>query len=390
MTGPITHTIVFSTCEGRSVNQSTSLIAYEIFKKIYCESLDLESGRLDYFNFRMENELENFPHHVKQDAARVMLGLLALVNKKEGDSLQFVTKINSGTYLQSPGGSVRVPLGYYGVLQPMIDRIPPEKIKLNKPVQNIRWGAVVCKDTPRALVKCCDGSVYPADYVIITVSLGVLKEYSDSLFCPALPAEKVEALNTLGYYHLNHIYYEFEEPFWSWTTEEIDIKFAEKELQEREDWTRGITRIKQVTGSNTVLWVRVAEKHAKHIERLDDGAILEKVLDLIKNETKILCIPNVVGCRRSSWSSSAHFNGAYSYLPVGASDQIQQKLSLPLPGKNAPVSPILFFAGEATCPKLHATVQGAKISGIREASRIKCIIESNADKNANQEQRMAL
>lgn len=53
----------------------------------------------------------------------------------------------------------------------------------------------------------------PADHVIVTVSLGVLKRQYTSFFRPCLPTEKVAAIHRLGIGTTDKIFLEFEEPF---------------------------------------------------------------------------------------------------------------------------------------------------------------------------------
>lgn len=107
-----------------------------------------------------------------------------------------------------------------------------------KPVNCIRWGAV--SDTsPRAIVKCTDGQEFPADYVIVTVSLGVLKNQHARLFQPGLPAEKVEAISKLGYGHVNKIFLEYARPFWVWREGAIKLAWSAEELADRCDWVKG-------------------------------------------------------------------------------------------------------------------------------------------------------
>lgn len=87
-----------------------------------------------------------------------------------------------------------------GVLSPLLKELPECSVKFGKPVGLIRWGAAQGrkKGGPRAVVQCCDGEEYCADYVVITVSLGVLKEHAEKMFCPALPANKMDAISHLG------------------------------------------------------------------------------------------------------------------------------------------------------------------------------------------------
>jgi monoamine oxidase len=62
------------------------------------------------------------------------------------------------------------------------------------------------------------------------------------------------------------------------------------------------------------------------------------------------------------WRSDPYSCGAYAYVPAGG---------LCLPDQlGAPVDNTLFFAGEATHPRLTGTVGGAIESGIRAAGEV--------------------
>lgn len=64
-------------------------------------------------------------------------------------------------------------------------------VKYNKEVTHIKWNNVPAN---KVLVECSDGSSYAADHVILTVSLGVLKEKAHSIFYPALPPKKLKTI----------------------------------------------------------------------------------------------------------------------------------------------------------------------------------------------------
>jgi len=97
----------------------------------------------------------------------------------------------------------------------------------------------VDNSSPRAIVKCHDGEEFPADYVIVTISLGVLKHHHAKMFCPGLPAEKVEAITRLGYGHVNKIFLEYARPFWVWREGGIKLAWSAEELMERDGWVKG-------------------------------------------------------------------------------------------------------------------------------------------------------
>ena len=69
-----------------------------------------------------------------------------------------------------------------------------DRIFLNKVVNNIEWDTQY-KDPGKMInVSCEDGSLYQADFVLVTSSLGFLKANSDRIFIPALPAQKRRAI----------------------------------------------------------------------------------------------------------------------------------------------------------------------------------------------------
>lgn len=59
-------------------------------------------------------------------------------------------------------------------------------------MSNVDWS------TQPIRVTCADGSVFFADHVIFTPSVGVLKHDHQTLFSPALPEEKKRAIQNIG------------------------------------------------------------------------------------------------------------------------------------------------------------------------------------------------
>lgn len=86
------------------------------------------------------------------------------------------------------------------------------KIQLKKEVTNIKWNPEASDGV--VTVTCADGSSYEADHVIFTAPLGVLKDRHAALFTPNLPADKVKAIDNMGFGTLGKIFLEFDEPFW--------------------------------------------------------------------------------------------------------------------------------------------------------------------------------
>ncbi len=97
----------------------------------------------------------------------------------------------------------------------------------NKTVTNIDWRHT--KD-PAVTITCSDGTILDADHVIVTVSLGVLKERHLQMFNPSLPSKKVAAIEGLVLGTVDKIYLEFEKPFWEKGWEGFSLLWNESEL----------------------------------------------------------------------------------------------------------------------------------------------------------------
>ncbi|XP_049866794.1 peroxisomal N(1)-acetyl-spermine/spermidine oxidase-like [Pectinophora gossypiella] len=353
-----------------------TIVAYQKFRQIeqeaaaiYCLGGNKQHGSLiNFLSLRIQQELHEFPDDQQHDAARIMFGLSHMLCARCGDDTAMLCADNTGCYMNMPGGEVRVPLGLLGILAPLMRTIPDGNIKYNKRVGCIYWGTSQ-KTGYRASVKTTDGEEYLADYVVITVSLGVLAKNAAKMFCPALPASKMDAIRCLGFGYCNKVYMEYCRPFWYWQRTNLNFKFYCQELCSRSDWTRGITAIEIVPNSQHVMCAWVIGEEASNMERLCDKDVAEGITDVLRVVTG--CgVPYPSSILRSFWASDQFYLGAYSCEFECTNGDAQRALACPLPGPSEPVPPVLLFAGEATVPGHYATVSGARISGVREAERI--------------------
>jgi lysine-specific histone demethylase 1 len=74
-------------------------------------------------------------------------------------------------------------------------------------------------------------------------------------------------------------------------------------------------------------------------------------------------IPQPAAIMRTRWASDPFALGAYSHVPPGATPEDFNVLA-------EQVGSTLFFAGEATSRQFPGAVQGAYLSGKREAAKI--------------------
>ncbi|XP_046399073.1 spermine oxidase-like [Ischnura elegans] len=402
---------LFHTTRGKPIDPCLGLAAAHAYRKIESDAYQLIHEKINksdptktcltmrsYVNERIMEVLRKFPEIQREDASKVMFGLSNETRFHIGDNLSAVSAPCLGSQMVLPGGDVRLPLGFIGIIAPLIRDLPEACVQYCKPVALVRWGTAGCD---RAVVVTADGDECPADHVIVTVSLGVLKACASSLFCPALPAEKTEAIARAGFGRVGKLFLEYEKPFWGPGEGGLRLAWSSKELAARRpdgcDWARGISGFTEVPSSNSpkdpccvydpgsrVLEAQISGPEAEAMERADEECVAEVVTRLIRTFTGDPGIPPPIRILRTSWCSDPNFRGGYSYLPVGCEDDVNPMADLcrPLPcydqgggqdcvGPHPGVTdPILLFAGEATSADYYGTVHGARLSGLREAERI--------------------
>ncbi|CAH1109020.1 unnamed protein product [Psylliodes chrysocephalus] len=369
--------IFYCTSEGRFIDNTIAMMAYEIFTGIKNEAYRLFNtgsanahGSLKNFLYlRIQQELQKFPEEQRYDVSRILYGLTNRIRFFVGDDLECVSADSIGSLINIPGGDVSVPFGFVGVLSPLLRELPEGSLMFNKPVRLIEWGGLPLNKS-RAVAHCCDGKKFYADYIIITVSLGVLKEHADKLFLPCLPSSKMQAIKTIGFGNVDKIFLNYDRPFWVSSNGNFRFAWSQDELANRTDWTKGLSSIEEVDGSKHVLCAFISGPEAVVMEQASDEEVAFGITKVLRQFTGDPSLPYPSTVLRSKWASDPYFCGAFSYLTLDSAIDDQNELSSPVPDTSDPVPPILLFAGEATCVGHHSTVHGARLSGIREAERI--------------------
>ncbi|XP_050678622.1 uncharacterized protein LOC126974920 [Leptidea sinapis] len=248
--------------------------------------------------------------------------------------------------------------------------LPNLDIKLNTEVTQIKWPR---DTTGNVEVVCKDGSTYTASNVIVTLSLGVLKERI-KMFRPPLPEQKITAIEEMSMGVMDKIIFKFDEPWWHdralfyifiW-----DIKDRENVAKD-DYWITRIFAASNPLGSRNVLTLWTSGDVAKMIETLPENEVKSKCMQLLRrfmgrNHT----IPEPVEMIRSTWFSNPFTRGSYSYdnLLTPQKPNLREDLASPL--LDSAGSPRVLFAGEATNSVHFSTVHGAAETGYREAMRL--------------------
>ncbi|XP_028902303.1 spermine oxidase [Ornithorhynchus anatinus] len=316
-----------------------------------------------------------------------------------------------GEWTEIPGAHHVIPCGFVRIVELLAQPIPRSVIQLGKPVRCVHWDQAAPGSPEiepagdhnrdrggnreghreedredgegrrgRVFVECEDCEVIPADHVIVTVSLGVLKKYHETLFRPGLPEEKVAAIQKLGISTTDKIFLEFEEPFWSPECNSIQFVWEDEAESETLTYPEGLW-YKKICSFDVlypperyghVLSGWICGEEALVMERCDDETVAETCTEMLRRFTGNPNIPKPRRILRSSWGSNPHFRGSYSYTQVGSSGADVERLAKPLPypesSKTVPMQ--VLFSGEATDRKYYSTTHGALLSGQREAARL--------------------
>lgn len=241
------------------------------------------------------------------------------------------------------GGNFRIPEGYDLVVSRLAEGIT---VRCGSPVRRIRWRAGVAVET--------NAGVVAADAAIVTVPLSLLAQ-GTLVFAPALPRQKIEAINALRTGSAIKFHLLFRNRWWP---EDLGVLVSLTDVSAA--WVSGKgqkSALPTLTG-----WVTASR--ARALEPLSDEEMLQRVLrDLATATGSPAPTEEYMGGRVIRWDAEEWSKGGYSYVPVGAH------------GARAvlaqPVEDRLFFAGEATAYDSNpATVHGAILSGQRAAREV--------------------
>lgn len=196
--------------------------------------------------------------------------------------------------------------------------------------------------------------VLQADFVLVTVPLGVLKAQVID-FEPALPIFKQIAIQKVGMSCVNKFFLIWETAFWD------DVQYITY-TPEIPDKFNYFVNIKKFSPIHNALMTFAYADYARKTESMTDDQVIAEIMVHLR-DIYGKNIPNPTKMLRTKWQSNENAFGAYSFTAVATEMQHFDDLAAELNNK-------LFFAGEHTEKDYFSTAHGAYLSGVREAERI--------------------
>lgn len=200
------------------------------------------------------------------------------------------------------------------------------------------------------------GGVEEGSHVVVAVPLGALKRGAPR-FSPRLPADRVEAIERLGFGHFEKVAVRFEEPFWRGAGLPHVMLFP-RDPGEAADWAIG----QDAFGAGPTLVFLVFASVASHVLDATPDEAAKWLLEMVAESVGAPC-PTPTAISVSEWANDPYSGGAYTHIPPGAAPADVDLLGEPIDGR-------LLFAGEHTQSARMAYADGAMTSGIREAKRL--------------------
>lgn len=319
---------------------------------------EMEEDRIDAIDEATSNALERLDNDSEDDNTQ---SLREALSNQLGDedfewALSAYTEFASGGSLEKLSAllhdegeafdddDVVVTSGYDELLKPLAKGLD---IKLSTVVSEVR-----CSDQG-AVVKTDNGK-YDADYVVCSVSLGVLKAGSIK-FIPPLPSSYQKSINEIGFGSVTKIALKFDKAFW-----ELDTQYFGMVTKPRGRWNYWLN-YRTFSDENILLGLSVGD-YALTADALSDAEITDDALDALRHVWEDE-VGKPIQMLRTRWNTDPYSMGAYSF---------------PTPGLNAsqfdllskPVQERLLLCGEHTNFDCLATTHGAYLSGIRAADYI--------------------
>uniref|UniRef100_A0A3Q7J3K7 Amine oxidase domain-containing protein n=1 Tax=Solanum lycopersicum TaxID=4081 RepID=A0A3Q7J3K7_SOLLC len=367
------------------------------------ESLNLEeNGRVDkismgsYLRKGLDTEKDGENVEVFENWSRKALeeGIFAMFENihrhySSAGDLGTLDFNGESEYCNFPGDEITIAKGYSSIVESLASVLPPGLIQLGRKVSKIEWQLETSDGNKPVKLHFSDGSVMYADHVIVTVSLGVLKQgirEDSSLFSPPLPKFKTEAISRLGFGVVDKVFLQLTPthhdgmnfPNMMMVFHQSNAKLKNPKIPL---WIRRTTLTHPVYPESRVVVSWFAGEEALKVETLDDDEIIEGVsitmsefLSNTKHYKNSIKFSKVLKCK---WGTDPLFLGSYTHIAVGSSGDDLDAMAEPLPkeisdDKNSKKSPRLqvLFAGEATSRNYYSTTHGAYLTGLREANRL--------------------
>jgi len=336
----------------------------------YINETEYPTNFESYFTTEMEKVVNSMPSEQQKLTRQIFdFFIRALYVDETAPDLKQVSAKGWGKRLITGGQLEHIALrvSLIELIEMMANDIGLDNFIFNKNVTKIHWNiSNPSKNENKVLVECDDGTLYSADHVIVTFSLGILKQYHENMFVPPLQRQHKVYIECQGFGTISRIFLQFDEKWWK-DVEAIQLIYTDLSY-ENANWTRYITGFKQAsTGPPNSLHAWISGAGVQKMYELTESEIIQQTIDVLTKFTnKTILYP-----RRyfiSSWYNDPYTLGSHTYPHVKCDELHLNPTDLAVPLTRMK-KPILLFAGEGAS-SIYSTAHGAYMSGEQQATVI--------------------
>ncbi|KAI3445051.1 hypothetical protein Pfo_001716 [Paulownia fortunei] len=224
------------------------------------------------------------------------------------------------------------------------------RLKLNKVVRELQHSR------NGVLVKTEDGCVYEANYVILSVSIGVLQSHLIS-FSPPLPRWKTEAISNCDIMVYTKVFLKFPHKFWPCGPGKEFFIYA----HERRGYYTFWQHMENAYPGSNILVVTLTNGESKRIEAQSDQETMKEAMEVLRNMFGH-DIPDATDILVPRWWNNRFQRGSYTNYPIYVNHQLVDDIKAPV-GR-------IYFTGEHTSEKFSGYVHGGYLSGIETSKAL--------------------
>ncbi|CAF3490207.1 unnamed protein product [Rotaria sp. Silwood1] len=244
--------------------------------------------------------------------------------------------------------------GYHSIIDYIVKDFRDGDIRFEQIVNKISY------DQDLVEVQTVNGHVCRAQYVLLIVSLGVLKG-RQIVFKPLLPQWKSNAIGRIGYGLMDKVVLVWDKAWWT------SVSYYFKRVTSKPSPFSAWISVNKWNDRPALVCVFIGGD-ANRIKTLTNEQAVEEVRNALQQMFPNQSIPMPIDSFVPRWKSDLFSNGSYSYLSQHQTYEDMIYISKPIVNK-------LLFAGEATSQEFYECVHGALLSARREVTRLLHVYE---------------
>ncbi|UJR19495.1 hypothetical protein I4U23_022624 [Adineta vaga] len=241
---------------------------------------------------------------------------------------------------------------------------------LLKKISNIRFNEIVSKiifHNQSVEVQTKDGQIYNAEYVLLTVPLGVLKRKQIE-FSPPLPKWKTNAIDRIGFNIFEKVYLIWNTAWWN-SNQFYFTRISSNPTRmnywvNANKWNDKPALICFFSGKSTPQYLSIQNR----------SILIKELIETLQEMFPGSVIPQPNEVHVTNWYDDPFSYGSYSFISTEQNYDDPMYLSEPVHNR-------LLFAGEATNFDTYGYAHGALSSARREVARLLYIYNLFSMKN---------